>query len=337
MREPRVRAAEATDTVADSLVRWSLDGPQATVNRDPQEARLDVSHPGSTYLNLARTDGVSVVDVRCEWHAGGQMRETFQTFGLCLVRRGTFIRQRGQDELIADSTNAYFEQPGIEQLIRHPHAGGGRTTVIVLSHEAMTRYAGDVVVPDRLIPVGPELQLRHARLLAEVRAGLDEPELHARLAWLIGRLVETASPGRLTARRLATTRSHRRIVERAREAIAADPSSLDLAGIAAELGHTPYHVSRVFHRATGTTLTAYRNAVRVAVAIDRISQGDEKLAELAADLGFVDQSHLARTLRRAAGMSPSRLRHSLTHDCAEHVHDWTTRSKTAVGSTAYRH
>jgi AraC-like DNA-binding protein len=337
MRDLRARAGEATDPVADRSVRWSLHGPRTTVHRDPHEARLDASHPGSTYVNLAQTDGVSVVDVRCDWHGGAQMRETFQTFGLCLVRQGTFIRQRGRDELIADPTAAYFEQPGIEQLVIHPLAGGGRTTVIVLSNEAMTRYAGDVVMPDRLIPVAPELQLFHARLLADVRAGLDEPEIDGRLTWLIGRLVETASPGRLTARRPVTARSHRRIVQRAREAIAADPSSLDLTGLAAALAHTPYHVSRVFHRTTGTTLTAYRNAVRVAVAIDRINQGDENLAELAADLGFVDQSHLGRALRRAAGMSPSRLRHWLTDDCADQARDWTTKSKTAVGSTAYRH
>jgi AraC-like DNA-binding protein len=306
-----ITAAKATDSVADLSVRWSLHGPQTTVDSNPQ-ARVDAVHPGSTYLNLARTDGVSVVDVRCNWHVGSQMRETFQAFGLCMVRRGTFVRQSGREELIADSTTAYFEQPGVEQLVSHPLGGDGRTTVIVLADEAMARYAGDVVMPDRLIPVGREVQLLHARLLTDVRAGLDEPELDGRLTALIGRLVETVSPGRLTARRPATARSHRRIVDRAREAIAADPSSLDLIGLASELGHTPYHVSRVFHRATGVTLTAYRNALRIAVAIDRIGHGDENFAVLAADLGFVDQSHLARTLQRAVGMSPRRLRHWLT-------------------------
>jgi AraC-like DNA-binding protein len=336
MRDLHVRAPEATDPVANWSVRWSLHGPRTTVDC-AHEARWDAFRPGSTYINLARTDGVSIVDVRCDWHAGGQIRETFQTFGLCLVRQGTYIRQSGREVLIADSTNAYFEQRGVEQLVIHPLAGSGTTTVIVLTDEAMVRYAGDVVMPDRLIPVGPEVHLLHARLLAGLRTGIDEPELDGRLTRLIGQLVETTSPGRLTAHRPAAARSHRRIVHRAREAIAADPSSLDLPGLAADLGHTPYHVSRVFHRATGTTLTAYRNAVRVAAAIDRIRQGDENMAELAADLGFVDQSHLARALRRSVGMSPMRLRRWLTGQRTEEGVDRTTRSKTAGADAAYRH
>jgi AraC-like DNA-binding protein len=275
---------------------------------------------------LARTDGVSIVDVSCDWHAGAEMRETFQTFGLCLVRRGVFVRQSGRTELTADSTTAYFEQPGIEQQVRHPKAAGGRTTVIVLSPEAMSRYTGDDVMPDRQIPVGPDVHLLHARLLSRIRAGIDQLDLEVLLVSLIGRLVETVSPGRLTATRPATARSHRRIVDRAREVIAADPSSFDLHGLAADLKHTPFHVSRVFSRATGITLTAHRNAVRVAAAIDRIHQGDEQLAVLAADLGFVDQSHLARALRRAVGIAPGRLRDSL---------DRTTRSKTTPAGTTY--
>jgi AraC-like DNA-binding protein len=59
---------------------------------------------------------------------------------------------------------------------------------------------------------------------------------------------------------------------------------------------------------TGTTLTRYRNQVRATAVIDRVAAGDEKLADLAAELGFSDQSHLVRVLRRAIGQPPSELR-----------------------------
>jgi AraC-like DNA-binding protein len=84
-----------------------------------------------------------------------------------------------------------------------------------------------------------------------------------------------------------------------------------LADLARDLGHTPFHISRVFRRLTGTTLTEYRNRVRVAVAIERLAGGEDRLADLAAELGFADQSHLARVLRRAVGLPPGRLRHQL--------------------------
>jgi AraC-like DNA-binding protein len=59
---------------------------------------------------------------------------------------------------------------------------------------------------------------------------------------------------------------------------------------------------------TGTTLTRYRNRVRATAVIDRVAAGEEKLADLAAELGFADHSHLVRVLRRAVGHSPSELR-----------------------------
>ena len=227
----------------------------------------------------------------------------------------------------AISTAAYFEQPGLEQEVSHPVAVRGYTTVIVLSDEAMVRYAGDLFMPDQPIPVSLAVHLDHAELLSDVQVGIDEPEIDARLTWMIGRLVETASPGRLTARRPATARSHKRIVDHVREAIAANPASLDLPLYAAELGHTPFHISRVFRRAMGTTLTQHRNDVRVAAAIDQIGQGN-RLADLAIDLGFTDQSHLARVLQRAVRIPPGRLRRRLSGDTRGPMPHRTTRYKT---------
>lgn len=276
---------------------------------------------------MARTAGVSVVDVTCRWHAGALMREQFKTFGLTLVRRGFFVRHTRRVDQFSDSTAAYFEQPGFEQSVSHPIAVRGYTTVIVLSDEAMARYAGDLFMPDHPIPVSPDVHLDHAELLSDLQAGIDEAELDARLTWLIGRLVETAAPGRLTSRRPATARSHQRIVDHVREAIAADPASLELRRYAAELGHTPFHISRVFRRAMGTTLTQHRNAVRVAAAIDQIGQG-HRLADLAVELGFADQSHFARVLQRAVQTQPGRLRRRLSRDTRGAMPHRTTAYKT---------
>ena len=71
------------------------------------------------------------------------------------------------------------------------------------------------------------------------------------------------------------------------------------------LEDTRFHVSRVFARATGMTLTRFRNRVRVAIALDRLAEGHDSLAMLAADLGFVDQSHFHRRFKGAFGMTPA--------------------------------
>ena len=236
--------------VGSHSVRWSLSGRRPDGARSPAALDADPALPGSTYTTLASARGVAVHEVACHWEAGARMNERFSQFGLCLVRRGMFVRTTPRAEFLVDPTTAYFEQPGFEQQISHPRDAGGVTTVVLLSDDAMVRYAGDVTLPDVLIPIGPEVQLQHMGLVANLRVGIDRQELDARLTDLIGLLVERAAPGRLTARRPGTRAAHVRLVNLAREAIAADPASFDLGALAADLGCTPFHLSRVFHRMT---------------------------------------------------------------------------------------
>lgn len=102
------------------------------------------------------------------------------------------------------------------------------------------------------------------------------------------------------------------IVGAAREAFAADvPETATLTSLAAYLGVSPYTLSRAFTRELGVSLTHYRNRVRVGRALDRLEDGAPSLAELAADLGFADQAHLTRTIRRHVGHTPTAVRRLL--------------------------
>jgi AraC-like DNA-binding protein len=51
--------------------------------------------------------------------------------------------------------------------------------------------------------------------------------------------------------------------------------------------------------------------LRVRFALERLAAGEPCLARLAADLGFADQGHLARVVRRELGETPSALRDRL--------------------------
>ncbi|MFI6922710.1 helix-turn-helix domain-containing protein [Nonomuraea spiralis] len=113
-------------------------------------------------------------------------------------------------------------------------------------------------------------------------------------------------PGRVTAR------SPRAVADAAREAIAADhPAAGGLLPLAELLSVSPYQLSRAFTRELGVSLTHYRNRVRVSRALDRLESGEPSLATLAADLGFADQAHLTRTVRRHLGHTPTALRRLL--------------------------
>jgi AraC-like DNA-binding protein len=68
---------------------------------------------------------------------------------------------------------------------------------------------------------------------------------------------------------------------------------------------SPHHLSRVFSQVTGSSISAYRNRVRVSRALERISQGERGLAGLACELGFADHAHLTRTIRAVTGHTPT--------------------------------
>jgi AraC-like DNA-binding protein len=59
------------------------------------------------------------------------------------------------------------------------------------------------------------------------------------------------------------------------------------------------------------TISAYRNHLRVRAALERLADGERSLTSLAADLGFADHAHMARTVRRETGAAPSVLRRLL--------------------------
>lgn len=80
---------------------------------------------------------------------------------------------------------------------------------------------------------------------------------------------------------------------------------LTLTRIAAALGVSVFHLCRSFRRATGLTLHAYRDDVRLRVALERLEQGERDLTRLALDLGYSSHSHFTAAFRRSFGTPPS--------------------------------
>lgn len=90
-------------------------------------------------------------------------------------------------------------------------------------------------------------------------------------------------------------------------AIRADPD-LALARWARQTGLDPASVSRGFARAYGVSPKRFRLEVRTRRALTALGGWHGSLAQLAADLGFADQAHMARAVAAMTGSSPVRLR-----------------------------
>lgn len=95
--------------------------------------------------------------------------------------------------------------------------------------------------------------------------------------------------------------------DRLADALAGNPD-LAIANWAVATGLDPASVSRGFARAYGVTPKRFRLEARVRRAIRALSFWQGNLAAFAADHGFADQAHLARTVRAMTGMTPQRLR-----------------------------
>ena len=88
------------------------------------------------------------------------------------------------------------------------------------------------------------------------------------------------------------------------------PGDVSLAAIAGAAHLSSYHLTRVFKKATGVSPHQYLLQVRVngARSLLTAGAGDRSLAEIAAAVGFSDQSHLTRHFKRMFGITPKQMR-----------------------------
>ncbi|MEU3961524.1 AraC family transcriptional regulator [Streptomyces buecherae] len=82
-----------------------------------------------------------------------------------------------------------------------------------------------------------------------------------------------------------------------------------LAELAAVAGVSESHFTRAFKASTGDSPHQYVLQRRLEHARRELVRTDRPIAEIAAEAGFADQSHLTRTMRRHHGATPRLLRH----------------------------
>ncbi|MEL7367430.1 MAG: helix-turn-helix transcriptional regulator [Myxococcota bacterium] len=86
---------------------------------------------------------------------------------------------------------------------------------------------------------------------------------------------------------------------------------LSLPQVAESLKTSPYHLSRVFRTHVGTTLHRYINQLRLRIALERLTEPNIELTELALELGFASHSHFTERFRKTFGRTPSVVRAQL--------------------------
>jgi AraC-like DNA-binding protein len=229
---------------------------------------------------------------------------------LVFVRRGAFVRQADGVGALLDSSAAYLSAPGIEQRFAHPVSGGDDCVALYLSPPLIAAICGGdpwVALPSVPTDAASELAIRRA--ISAWRADDPDKSLEEQVVRVTASLLARRLPRRVAGGRPATA-THQRLAARAREILLAEPAT-GLVELGRQTGCSPHHLSRVFSQVTGSSVSSYRNRIRVSRALDRIAEGERDLAALAHDLGFADHAHLTRTVRAVTGLTPSACRAAL--------------------------
>jgi AraC family transcriptional regulator len=260
-------------------------------------------------LVLGRSRSLTLHDIRCSETArapGDEEEEPF--YSVMVPMSGVYVQDTAGLALVGAPGVALFWNPGDVQRTAHPAGRGDRTIELILSADAAEPFTA---VPtgtfrERMVPVSPLVDLEFRSLSrAAARGDVTSLELDERGHELIdGLFARTATP-RLTDRQRTT-------VDRALEYLAwhfADDA--DLPTVAASVGYSPHHLSRVFHAGTGITLSGYRTQLRVRAALERIEHGADDLSAVASDVGSFDHAHMTRTFRRLLDRTPTGTRTAL--------------------------
>ena len=271
--------------------------------------------PDFDIKRLLVTETVALRNVRC----GGGCRhrspeECASVTQFVFPYRGIYMRHVGSDQAVADANHVLFFNAGEAYQVSHPIAGGDASLSLALSEPLLDELAPRALL-NGLGPLGFRRQHRRIdpraqALVALLRHGLDNETIEPLEAEGLVLTLVCRSLGPRTSHQPGSTHARRRLADRVKVLLAGDLSRRwTLGEIAAEIRGSPVYLTQVFQQAEGIPLYRYHLRLRLARALDLITQYDD-LSALAAELGFSSHSHFAAAFRQAYGRSPTAFRES---------------------------
>lgn len=146
--------------------------------------------------------------------------------------------------------------------------------------------------------------------LVDTSAPLDEPALRDAVAAAMPATDAAAAVvGAWLVRRVGTASPEGRLANAMADLLSTDSSILRLEDAAGRLSVSMRTLQRLAHRAVGVSPAAMIRRRRLQEAAQRVRGApDAPLAEIAAELGYADQAHLANDFRAVLGVTASEYR-----------------------------
>lgn len=261
-------------------------------------------------------DGVALLEEHDEFVAHPWHHTVNESYGIGLVRYGAYRRRsRGIDAVV--DANVGFLRFASEEVAVASFTGEPREVTYITVDAALTDGLFDAPSDDAAFHVTPEIELNHQRLLLARRAGADDLTMQHLAFDVLERAFGQHRGAPRTYSRRSTARARRQLVTDACEVLHTSRRDISLVELAATVGCSPFHLSRVFHEIAGMTIPRYRRQLRVHDAVNHIAAGATDLAAIAAVVGFADHSHMTRSIVARFDTTPSRLRELLREPCRD--------------------
>lgn len=265
-------------------------------------------------IHLVEMPGVQLL--RASFRARTFPRHSHEGYGVGVIEQGALGFYYRGENVVAPSGRINTVNPDEVHTGQAAVEQGWTYRMFYFSADFLQRMSQDIYgrpVPLPFFTAGviddPELarliQQAHGQLCDQKVARLEKESITlAMFSRLLAR--HTYAPPALDRAGNEQT-SIRRVIEYLDAHCAEDISVGTLAGIACL---SPYHFIRVFSRHTGLTPHAWLMQLRARKAWELLRLG-LPIADVAAQTGFADQSHLTKTFKRILGYTPGQLRNSV--------------------------
>ena len=235
---------------------------------------------------------------------------THEGFVISAITRGAeAFRYRGQMH-VASAGHVVFINPDEVHTGHAPHPDGWtyRTfypSTALLKQAAQSLYGPKARMPffSRTVVFDPALNAQIADTLATLER--SDSLLERETRWL-ELLVEVVAKYADDSGALESAGLEHRAVKLVKSHLEMHvPDPVTLAELSRLTGLSGFHLTRVFRRSLGLPPHAYQAQLRVRLAKSLLREG-RGIAEVAADVGFSDQSHLTRQFKRLVGVTPAK-------------------------------
>lgn len=253
------------------------------------------------YQNLFHGDGVTLGRWHCVAHSlrlGEEQQTTLPTINIPL--QGSFTRYGPEGVMVLNTLTAGLSNTHDVWRTSHVEIGVDTGIYLLLTParaEALLRSTSDrgadAPFTAHIRPIDGPTWMRWYQLVVELEKGvLGAAAAQDHIEHQLEALVAPApllAPAGLVQEVLFLLQTRR---------------ARTLEDLSAALQMSPFHLCRVFRRATGQTIHHYMDQLRLRHAAAALSQRGVDLATLSVELGFTSHSHFSYRFRQAFGVTP---------------------------------